>query len=174
MTGESGIADDYGTFVARLDPALAIVTLYHDGERSGCLVGFHSSCSIDPPLHAVWLSQANHTYELALVSELLAVHLVDAGAHDLAEHFGGLTGDETDKFAGIAWHPGPDDVPLLDELPNRFVGRRVRVLDASGDHICMVVEPVAVDLGEAANPKNLHLSDATDVDSGHDADDQRS
>ncbi len=174
MSGQGDIAEKYATFVACLDPALAIVTLAHDGERSGCLVGFHSSCSIDPPLHAVWVSKANHTRGLALKTELLAVHLIEAARHDLAAHFGGLTGDETDKFSGLAWHPGPDGVPLLDELPNRTIGRRVRVLDAGGDHTCVILEPVAVDLGDTTHPATFRLGDATDIEPGHEADDQRS
>lgn len=173
MTGTGDVADDYGTFLARLDAPLAIVTLRHGEERSGCLVGFHSSCSIDPPLHAVWISQANHTHGPALASDLLAVHLIHAVGDDLVAHFGGLTGDETDKFADIRWHPGPDGVPLLDDLTNRLVGRRVRIFDAGGDHTGVVVEPVAVDLGDASDPDALRLSDATDVEPGHDADDQR-
>lgn len=174
MTDDDDTAGNYETLVARFDGPMAIVTLCHDGERSGCLVGFHSSCSIDPPLHAVWISQANHTHGPALASDLLAVHLLDAQAHDLAAHFGGLTGDEADKFADVAWHPGPEGVPLLDELPNRMVGRRVRVLDADGDHTCVVLEPVAVDLGDESGVETLRLSDATDIEPGHDADDQRS
>ncbi len=172
MTDER-VAEDYEEIVGRIDGALAIVTVRHGEDRSGCLIGFHSSCSIDPPLHAVWISQANHTHGPALASELIAVHLVERAAHDLAEHFGGLTGDEVDKFAQVAWQPGPDGVPLLDGLENRFVGRRVRVFDAGGDHTCIVLEPVAVDLG-VSSPVVFRLSDAGDIEPGHDADDPRS
>ena len=46
--------------------------------RAGCLVGFHSQSSIDPRQYAVWLSKANHTYPVALRSELFAVHFLTA------------------------------------------------------------------------------------------------
>ena len=36
-----------------------------DGDADACLVGFTSQCSIEPPRFAVFLSKANHTYELA-------------------------------------------------------------------------------------------------------------
>ena len=49
--------------VGRLDYPMFVVTTVaaDDGERSGCLVGFATQCSIHPPRWVVWLSLANHT-----------------------------------------------------------------------------------------------------------------
>ncbi len=152
---------------ARADSALTIVTTAHDGEPSGCLVGFHSQCSIEPWRYAVWLSTANHTYRVARLADHLAVHFVAAGDHDLAAHFGSATGDEVDKFAGLAWGPGAGGVPLLKRLPNRFVGRKLEVLDTGGDHVCVVLDPVTVDVAGTFTP--LRLSGVDDVVPGHPA-----
>ena len=54
---------------------------------------------------------------------MLGVHAVPADAEDLAELFGGETGDEMDKFARTAWHEGPEGVPILDRCENWFAGR---------------------------------------------------
>jgi flavin reductase (DIM6/NTAB) family NADH-FMN oxidoreductase RutF len=156
---------DLAELTARADAALTIVTAGVDGEPSGCLVGFHSQCSIEPWRYAVWLSTVNHTYRTARLGGHLAVHLVGAGDHDLATRFGGATGDEVDKFAGLGWEPGPGGAPLLERLPNRFVGRCLALLDTGGDHVCAVLEPVSVGVAGAFTP--LRLGDVGDIRPGH-------
>jgi flavin reductase (DIM6/NTAB) family NADH-FMN oxidoreductase RutF len=163
----NNLAAALAELTAKADSALTIVTTAHDGEPSGCLVGFHSQCSIEPWRYAVWLSKANHTYRSALLADHLAVHLVASGDHDLAAHFGSETGDEVDKFAGIAWEPGAGGAPLLERLPNRFVGRRLDLLDTGGDHVCAVLEPVTVAVAGSFTP--LRLSGVGDVVPGHPA-----
>ncbi len=93
--------------MASLDPPMVVVTTAVAGERAGCLVGFHSQSSIDPPRYDVWLSKANHTYRVALRSTHLAVHLLTADDLAVAEHFGTLTGDEVDKFADVTLRGRP-------------------------------------------------------------------
>src|SRR5690348_6276936 len=114
----SGVdTDRFDAFVDGLDYPMFVVTTAHGGERAGCLVGFTTQASIDPPRMLVCLSVANHTYQVARQAELLAVHVLDKNDHDLAELFGGRTGDEVDKFAKCRWTPGPDGVPLLEDCP---------------------------------------------------------
>ena len=115
-----------------------------DGEPLGCLVGFATQMSIDPPRFGICLSHNNRTFRRGRDAELLGVHCVPADGAGLAELFGGETGDETDKFARAAWHDGPGGVPLLDDCPNRFVGRVLWRRDA-GDHDAFLLEPVAAE-----------------------------
>src|SRR5688572_30127357 len=119
------VTEGFGELVASTDPAMVVVTVAADGEVDGCLVGFHSQCSIDPPRHAVWLSVANRTYALAQRATHLAVHRLGSGDRDVAELFGGVTGDDVDKLARCAWESGPSGVPLLERCRARFVGRIV-------------------------------------------------
>jgi flavin reductase (DIM6/NTAB) family NADH-FMN oxidoreductase RutF len=162
------VSKAFDMVVARADTTMVIVTTVAGEERSGCLVGFHTQCSIDPPRYAVWISKANHTHAVAARAEVFAVHLVPADRHDVAELFGGHTGDEEDKLVRCDWTPGPGGVPLLDACPDRFVGRKVGPLLDGGDHDCVVL-----DLVEAAAPGPgpwLRLHDVTDIDAGHAAD----
>jgi len=119
---------------------MLIVTAAAGGELSGCLVGFHSQCSIDPPRWAVWISKANHTYGVARRATVLALHFPADGDRDLAELFGEETGDAVDKFERCQWTAGRDGVPLLDRLPNRIVGSVLDHVDDGGDHQLFVVE----------------------------------
>ncbi len=159
--------ESFESLVKALDAPLVVVTTAHRGERSGCLVGFHGQCSLEPRRYAVWLSVLNHTYELATASKYLAVHVLDSGDHDIAALFGGSTGDEVDKFAACEWTAGPDGVPLLDRCPNRFVLERTQLLDADGDHVCFVGEIHAAEATDSIRP--LRLSDAGDIEAGHPA-----
>ena len=125
---------------SELDQPMLIVTTAADGELSGCLVGFHSQCSIDPPRWAVWISKANHTYGVARRAGTLALHFPSVDDRSLAALFGEETGDAVDKFVRCEWTSGPDGVPLLDRLPNRIVGRVRDHVDDGGDHQLFVVD----------------------------------
>ncbi len=155
------------TLTSELDYPMVIVTTIADGERSGCLVGFHSQCSIDPARWAVWISKANHTHGLAKRASVLAVHFPSVDDHDLAELFGEETGDEVDKFALCEWTEGPDGVPLLDRIPNRFVGRVRDTLDDDSDHQCFVVD--MIDVQHAHPLRQLGFQQSRDMTPGHPA-----
>lgn len=161
----------FDDFLAPLDPPLVIVTTIADGERSGCIVGFHAQCSIEPQLYALWISKANHTFGVATRASRFAVHVVTPPDRALAELFGGQTGDEIDKFARCAWSEGPGGVPLLDDLPRRIVGHRLAIDDHGGDHVCITiaVDDVDAPAGEAA-PVPLRATDLAGMEPGHPAD----
>ena len=168
MTDPS-IADPFDDLMAANDPSVVIVTTIADGRRAGCLVGFHSQCSIEPLRYAIWLSKANHTFGVAFAADTFAIHWIRADRSDLADLFGGTTGDEIDKFTRCAWTEGPGGVPLLDECEDRFVGRRLAWLDVDVDHCCIVLEPLAAHRRPdgAGPPSPLRVSDAADIDAGH-------
>lgn len=156
----------FGELMARLDHPMAVVTTGWGDVRAGCLVGFHSQCSIEPPEYAIWISKANHTYRVAAMAETFAVHFLGSADRELAELFGATTGDEVDKFERCSWARGPEGVPVLDEVENYFVGRRTALLDVGSDHVCIVLAPI-----EAAAGANdlLWFGEVATLDPGHDA-----
>jgi len=167
--GYDGRVDAARTFhelVGGLEYPMFIVTTRAGDEPLGCLVGFATQTSIDPPRFATCLSHNNRTYRRGRDSELLAVHCVPEHATALAELFGGETGDEVDKFARCAWREGPGGVPLLDECPNRFVGRVLWRRDA-GDHDLLLLEPVMAEKGTSEDEFSFHR--AKRIDPGHEA-----
>jgi flavin reductase (DIM6/NTAB) family NADH-FMN oxidoreductase RutF len=163
-------ADAFDVIMASLDSPLIVVTAGTDseapeGERAGCLVGFHSQSSVGPERFSVWLSKANHTYRVALRSTHLGVHFLTQDDLQLAEHFGTQTGDDLDKFAQLETEDGPGGVPMLLGCPNRIAVRRTSLLDEGGDHVCISTEPVAAVGGAPFVP--LRLSDADHLLPGH-------
>lgn len=152
--------------MGRLDGPMAIVTAAARGERAGCLVGFSSQCSIDPELYMVWLSDKNRTFRIAASADHLAVHFPTPEHWELAELFGTETGDAVDKFEQCTWHDGPGGVPLLDDIPDWFVGR-VHTRSATGDHSAHLLEPIEASTSESW--RQLGFQQAKILDPGHEA-----
>lgn len=157
---------EFADFVADLDYPLFVVTTQHAGERSGCLIGFATQVSIDPPRMLVCISDKNHTYPLAQQAEAVAVHVLSPEQHELAELFGEETGDRTDKFAHCTWHVGPGGIPVLDDAARHMVGRVLERMPF-GDHLGLLLDPVETRVGDA--PVAFTLRDAADIEPGHDA-----
>ncbi|HUR76387.1 MAG TPA: flavin reductase family protein [Acidimicrobiales bacterium] len=159
--------DEFHRLVAAIDyPLFIVTTTGSDGEHSGCVVGFATQCSIDPPRFLVALSEKNHTFGTARTATHLAVHVLDRREKRLADLFGGETGDEVDKFASCNWNEGPHGMPILDDIEAWFVGRILDRIDL-GDHLGHVLDPVEA---KAAPRDNLQFGEARDIEAGHPAD----
>lgn len=153
--------------VGGLDYPMYVVTAYDGTTRAGCLVGFTTQCSIDPPRFLVGVSESNHTHAVVAASSVVAVHLPRAEQHDLAALFGSACGAEVDKFARVAWSPGPEGVPVLDDCAGWFAGR-VLARVPLGDHTGLLLEPVG---GRAPEPgvPTLRFAHVRDLEPGHPA-----
>jgi flavin reductase (DIM6/NTAB) family NADH-FMN oxidoreductase RutF len=163
---EAPLTDDaFGTLMSAMDSPLVVVTAAEGEERAGCLVGFHVQSSIEPPRYCLWLSKANHTYRVALRASHLAVHFLTADDLPLAELFGTQTGDTVDKFVGLAVDTGPGGAPVLRQCASWLTARRIALLDAGGDHVCLVTETVAAHAEGPFQP--LRLSAAAHLEPGH-------
>ena len=151
--------------VADLNYPMTIVTVAAGDERSGCLIGFSTQCSIHPPRYLVCVSQRNATYRVARDAELFAVHFLDSGDHDVAELFGEETGDEIDKFEHCRWQPGPGGVPVLTDTAGYFVGRVLNRAEV-GDHDAFLLEPIQAERRRPLDAQ-LGFQDVKDMPPGH-------
>jgi flavin reductase (DIM6/NTAB) family NADH-FMN oxidoreductase RutF len=162
--------DAFGVLMASVDPPLIVLTTAAEGERAGCLVGFHAQSSISPQHYCVWLSKANHTYRVGLRASHFAVHFLTEEHFPIAERFGTLTGEDTDKFAGIEVEIDQNGIPLLTACPSRMSLERIAVLDDGSDHVCVTTRVVAAQANESFAP--LRVSSATNLEPGHDSDER--
>lgn len=149
--------EEFDRLVAGLDYPVFVVTTAHETARAGCLVGFATQVSIDPPRFLVCLSVKNRTYDVARHASLIAVHVLAPSQHDLAELFGSTTGDEVDKFSQCRWQPGPNDIPLLQDCQRRIVGR-ILEQHQFGDHVGFVLEPPQSRCGQQRSRPILRTS----------------
>lgn len=151
-----------GTFAA----PVYVVTASAGGERAGCVVGYASEVSIDPPRFMACISRANATFPVAMRAGRLAVHALTPAQRDLAALFGGETGDEVDKFARCEWEPAQDGTPILVACPTWFVGRVVDRIDL-GDHVGCVLAPER--WRDGGRIEQLTVPDLADLEPGHPA-----
>ena len=159
------VAQVFEALSGRLNYPLFVVTAASEETREGCMIGFATQTSVHPGRFLACLSRKNRTYRLAQDTDALAVHLLPRGRADLAELFGGETGDEIDKFAQCEWHEGPRGLPILAGCPSWFAGAILSRHDL-GDHMGCLLEPIEArcEPGEL-----LYFHDVKDIEPGHDA-----
>jgi flavin reductase (DIM6/NTAB) family NADH-FMN oxidoreductase RutF len=160
------VGDAFSDLVDRLDYPMYVVTAADGERRGGCLVGFATQCSIDPPRFLACLSVKNHTHRVAAGARTLVVHVLRADQHDVAALFGGETGDEVDKLARVAWTPGPGGAPVLDDCAGWFAGEVLDRYDL-GDHTGLLLAPVDGATTEAT--ELLRFAHVRDLEPGHEA-----
>lgn len=153
----------FAQLATTLDYPLYVVTTAVGEERSGCLIGFATQCSIHPPRFLACLSNKNHTFRLAMRAQVLAVHVVEKGNRELAELFGEQTGDKVDKFAGVAWR-WEHGVPVLEGCERWFAGTIMERVEF-GDHVGFLLEPLDTEPGPPSG--QLTFQQARDIEAGH-------
>lgn len=160
----------FGALTAAADPAMIVVTTAAEGERAGCLVGFHAQSSISAAHYCLWLSKTNHTYRVGLRATHFAIHFPTAEDLDLAKRFGTLSGQDEDKFSGLEISVDESGVPLLEACPHRMLVERLTLLDDGGDHVC-----ITATVRSACSPgrfEPLRLSDVVHLRAGRAAEER--
>lgn len=161
-------SDDLAAFFDLIDYAYYIVTVRSpDAEMSGCLAGFVTQCSIDPPNFLVCVSKVNHTMGVAARSSGMGLHLLGEDQVALARLFGEETGDVVDKFASVDWRLGSTGAPLLVEAAVSMEGQVLGHFSV-GDHEAYVMR--AVRAVEGGHSGLLTLRDAPSFRPGHPVD----
>jgi flavin reductase (DIM6/NTAB) family NADH-FMN oxidoreductase RutF len=159
---------DLDRFSAKTDVPLTIVTTVASGVQAGCVVGYWTRSSIDPPRFLVCISRQNHTFEPAMSSGEIAVHLIPAKAVDIVRLFGSETGDEIDKFAHCDWREGPGGLPILAACPTYAVCKVLDRIDV-GDHVALLVDPVSVTAGPEEEVFTQRMAAELHIVPGHPA-----
>jgi flavin reductase (DIM6/NTAB) family NADH-FMN oxidoreductase RutF len=157
--------DAFHHLIGQLDYPMYIVTAAADGRRAGCLVGFATQCSLKPARLMVCISKANHTHDIAIHASVLAVHFPRGDDLSLARLFGETTGDDIDKFGRCAWHTGPGDVPILEDVRGWVVGR-VLEHSSAGDHAAFLLELTDAQV-VMSDHAPLSFRQARDFEPGH-------
>src|SRR6266568_1736053 len=108
--------DEFNAFVTHLEYPMYVITAAAGGERDGCLIGFATQCSVHPPRFLACISKVNRTFDAIHGADAIAVHFLGKEQRELAELFGGETGDEVDKFELCDWSEGPEGLPVLADV----------------------------------------------------------
>ena len=161
----SSTSDPSVAYTDRTDyPLTVVTTVDRDGERSGCLAGFVTQCSIEPPRFLVCLSKVNHTFEVVRRARFLTLHLLGDRQTGTASIFGEQSGDTVDKFVGVDWHPGTGGVPVLDDCVAWLTMSIIDRFDV-GDHAALLTEPVTGGAGDQVGLMTFRTAPA--LEPGH-------
>ena len=159
--------DHFHALVADIDHPMFIVTAAANGRHGGCLVGFVTQASIDPPRLIVMLSKANDTWRVAQGASELVVHFLRHENYNLARLFGEETSDAgVDKFASCSWEESTKRTPIIRGTRGWIIGEILERVDA-GDHVAHLlnVKEAQCELAGAL----LMFQEVRDLDPGHPA-----
>jgi len=133
--------------------AAAVVIVTAAGEPpAGFTATSFTSVSLDPPLVSFCLADSASAAPVVARARTVAVHVLHRDQQAAARTF---ATSGIDRFAAHgAWTPGPDGVPLLDDVAARIVCRVSRRVHA-GDHTIVLATPFAGDLHPATDTTPL-------------------
>jgi len=115
-----------------------VTTVAQSGEDIGLTANSFNSVSLDPPMVLWSLAKSSLSLPAFKDAEHFAVHILALEQEGLS---GTFASRGVDKFGGLTFDRGPDNVPLLRDCAARFVCRTVFQYEG-GDHIIFVGEVI--------------------------------
>jgi flavin reductase (DIM6/NTAB) family NADH-FMN oxidoreductase RutF len=116
-----------------------VTTLDADGTPRGLTTTAVTSVSLHPPLLLACVGRGSRTLPALRRARAFAVNVLDAGHAHVALRFGSKA---EDKFAELAWTPGPDGQPILHDHCIAWTECRTRSEVEAGDHMILIGEVV--------------------------------
>ena len=132
--------------LARWPTGVAVVTAVGAERPIGKTVNSFHATSLEPPLVGWCIDHGSSHLDDWLAADGYVVHVMAGDQADLMTHFATKSAD---RFAGIDWVPGLDDMPVLvAEVPLRLECRVSHRLPV-GDHTYLIGEVVRITTADA-------------------------
>lgn len=114
------------------------VTVVTTKDANGAPIGFtansFASVSLDPPLLLVCLAKRSYNYATVTEAPGFAINIL---AEDQEATSNTFARPSDDRFATVAWAPGPHGSPVLDGASAWFDCATHQIVDA-GDHVILI------------------------------------
>ena len=123
-----------------------VTTMDGDGVPRGFTANSFTSVSLDPPLVLVCMKKKAASYRAFAAADGYAVNILAEDQRDVSKTFAGPT---IDRFASVAWEPGPAGHPVFADTAAWFDCVRHQDVDA-GDHVIMIARVVG--FGNSPHP----------------------
>lgn len=107
LVNQSVFRDVAGYFTT----GVTVITTVSGDMPAGTTASAVASLSMDPPMMLVCLNRTSATHDLVVESGVFGVNIMAQDQNGTAMAF---ARKGTDKFAGIAWSPAPNGVPMID------------------------------------------------------------
>lgn len=111
-----------------------VTTRDASGEPAGLTANSFSSLSLDPPLVLFSIGKDSNTFEAFAADNGFIIHVLGEDQKELAASF--ATRD-IDRFDGVDWSPGYDDLPRIAGCLATFECSREHTYEG-GDHLILV------------------------------------
>jgi flavin reductase (DIM6/NTAB) family NADH-FMN oxidoreductase RutF len=125
------LRDGFGEF---LTGVTVVTTVDADGEPTGLTANSFSSLSLDPPLALFSIGKTSNTFEAFEAGNGFVIHVLAADQRNIATQF---STKGIDRFEGIEWSTGYDDLPVIAGTLASFECSREHTYEG-GDHLILV------------------------------------
>ncbi|GAB3361761.1 MULTISPECIES: flavin reductase [Amycolatopsis] len=103
--------EDLKEFNRKFVTGVTVVTTMDSADRPrGLAVSAYMPISLDPPLVALCVQKTSSTYPSLFESKHLGINIIANTQRAVIDRFASKSDD---KFAGLDWHSGPDNSPLI-------------------------------------------------------------
>jgi flavin reductase (DIM6/NTAB) family NADH-FMN oxidoreductase RutF len=120
------------------------VTTLDSGQPAGMTATAFTSVSLEPPIVLCCLNASSRTAAAVIATGSFAVNILALEQKDLAATFAQRLDD---KFAGVAWEPGPLGLPILTDAV-ASVACTVREVTEAGTHRIVLGDVIACARGD--------------------------
>ncbi len=121
-------------FGAFLTGVTVVTTTDAAGRPIGFTANSFTSVSLDPPLLLVCLARRSHNYATLTQAKGFAVNILAEDQEAVSNTF---ARPSDDRFASVAWTPGPQGAPILDGASAWFDCTTHEIVEA-GDHAILL------------------------------------
>ncbi|MEO8907066.1 MAG: flavin reductase family protein [Microbacteriaceae bacterium] len=145
LQAESGDLAAFKQAFRRHAAGVAIVTaLRPDGTPVGFTATSLASLSALPPLASFNMARTASAWPTVAVTDFVIIHMLGVRNRAVAEI---MAGDNSIRFAGDHWAPGPHGIPLIQDVTGWMLGRVIERIPVHNNAV-IVVEVVDGGLGE--------------------------
>ncbi|WP_209123569.1 flavin reductase family protein [Alkalihalobacillus sp. BA299] len=111
-----------------------VTTRDEKGKPTGLTANSFASVSLDPPMVLVCVDKGLNSHQAILDNKNFAIHILNESQQDVSNRF---ARSGNDKFAGINYTNGENNVPVLEEYNALFECRLAHSYEG-GDHTIFV------------------------------------
>ena len=136
-------AKQFRTVLGHFPTGVTIVTGLHGEDPVGFTIGSFTSVSLDPPLVGFLPMKDSDTWQLMATSNAFCVNVLSREQSDLCWKFA-KSGNETERFEDVKWHPATTGSPILDRAV-AWIDCTVEQVYEMGDHYFVLGRVVALE-----------------------------
>ena len=142
------------TALGTMNYGVYVVTCRSREKTNGLTVAWATQVSMNPPLLAVAVHKKWYSHELLTSSEYFIVHVLAEDQVTIGKHFGFVSGRDRNKFEGVDWELGFNDIPILKGCKTIMGCKKVQEV-STGDHTVFIGEILFSKIDESKTPQVL-------------------